>query len=57
MAKVTVEIDIPNATAEEIQKSDSGWMEGENIVIDNAYLEFFPEEDSFYQFKFIKAED
>lgn len=60
MAKITVEIDIPNTTADEITNTERDlWFEGDDdhIIVDEAYLPRFPEEDSFYQLRFIKVED
>jgi hypothetical protein len=55
MAKVTVEIDLPNVTVEDLHERE--FFDGDNIIIDEAYLERFEEDDSFFMFKFISAED
>ena len=51
MAKILVEIDLPNVPASEIT-NDSEWFERGKILIDDAYLKRAREDDSFFEFEF-----
>jgi hypothetical protein len=55
MVRITVEIDLPNVTARDLLDRD--YFYGDKIIIDETYLERFPEDDNFYLFKFVKAEE
>ena len=59
MAKITVRIEIPGVTTQEIGEQAKDWFHEEDnlISIDESYLTTDPDDDSFYLFDCIKIED
>jgi hypothetical protein len=53
MAVIIVEIHIPDTKLHQLDK-DPDWFPGDGkIVIDDAYLTRFKDDDSFFEFKFL----
>jgi len=64
MAKVLVRIDLgQNTTTQEILDAQQGkgklpeWFDNGRIIIDEAYLSRFPDDDSFFDFEFVSVEE
>ena len=48
--KIHVVIDIPNRTIDEVRREADWWGKDGTIIIDEAYLTRFPDDDSFFIF-------
>ena len=48
--KIHVVIDIPNRTIDEVRREADWWGKDGTIIIDEAYLTRFPDDDNFFIF-------
>ena len=55
MCTVTVTIDLPGVSVDDLVKRGFLLDEGKAIVIDEAFLKIYPEDNSYYEFPLLAA--